>query len=272
MTVDSIAKAFVAARKTGRALADYPGTLPEALTTAYAIQDAAITQWGDAIIGWKIGRLAPEFQGVHKTERLAGPIFSKSLRQFGQDPVVVKVFDEGFAAVEAEYVFRMGKDFDPGQSPPDEDTVIDHLDTVFCGVEMAGSPLKTINALGPCITASDFGNNNGLILGPALMTFGSDSTKAILDEAIPALKAKTTIDSLMVGTGGLINMPGGPLAAISWLAQHLSERGMPLKKGQYISSGAMTGIHEIKAGQMATVSFCDLTQHWHDLTLETQAF
>ena len=33
------------------------------------------------------------------------------------------------------------------------------------GVEMAGSPLATINELGPTVVAADFGNNNGLILG-----------------------------------------------------------------------------------------------------------
>lgn len=50
-------------------------------------------------------------------------------------------------------------------------------------------------------------------------------------------------------------MPNGPLAAVAWLAGHLAKRNMPLKKGQLISSGASTGIHDINIGQSAGVAF-----------------
>ena len=39
---------------------------------------------------------------------------------------------------------------------------------VHVGVETAGSPLATINDLGPCAIVADFGNNAGLIVGPEL--------------------------------------------------------------------------------------------------------
>src|SRR3546814_11891516 len=39
---------------------------------------------------------------------------------------------------------------------------------VHLGIEIASSPLPTINDLGPTVTISDFGNNNGLVIGPAI--------------------------------------------------------------------------------------------------------
>ncbi|MDP2117545.1 MAG: 2-keto-4-pentenoate hydratase, partial [Brevundimonas sp.] len=48
-----IARAFVEARRSARALATYPGTAPESLEAAYAIQDDAIALWPDRIAGWK---------------------------------------------------------------------------------------------------------------------------------------------------------------------------------------------------------------------------
>ena len=70
-----------------------------------------------------------------------------------------------------------------------------------------------------------------------------------------AYKARTEIDGQVVGEGGLFTMPGGPLKAIAWLAGHLAQRGRPLTKGQLISSGATTGIHDIAAGQTSRVIF-----------------
>ena len=55
----SIAEAFVAARRAGMALADYPGRPPQALGESYAVQDAAISLFGGTIAGWKVGRINP---------------------------------------------------------------------------------------------------------------------------------------------------------------------------------------------------------------------
>ncbi|MFT4090472.1 MAG: 2-keto-4-pentenoate hydratase [Asticcacaulis sp.] len=245
MNIDKIASSFVTARREARALEGYPGDVPAHLSTSYAIQEEAIQLWKRPVIGWKIGRLAPAYQPVHQTERLAGPIFD-TLFKPSEGEVAVPVFEGGFAAVEAEYVFRVGHDADPEKTEYSEAEAHQLIDALFAGVEMAGSPLATINALGPTVVVSDFGNNFGLILGPELPF----DPKSVAD-----MQAETHIDAQSVGKGGLHAMPGGPLAAIGWLAGHLAQRGRPLKKGQLISSGATTGIHDIRSGQASVVTF-----------------
>ena len=256
MTHDDIAKSLVAARKSARALSAYPGAIPAQLADSYSIQERAIQLWDKPIIGWKIGRLHPDKQAEHGTERLAGPIFAPTLKAYAGETITLPVFKGGFAAVEAEYVFRTKHDTDPAKTSYTEDEAALLIDAIFAGIEMAGSPLATINALGPTVVASDFGNNFGLVLGDTLISFGADASTAELSpDSVKIYKAKTEIDGKTVGDGGLFAIPGGPLKAIAWLAGHLAERGRPLTKGQYISSGATTGIHNIGPDQNATVTF-----------------
>lgn len=251
-----IAAAFVGARKSKQFLPDYPGQIPEQLKTSYEIQDMAINLWQEEIIGWKIGRLPPAKQDLHGTERLTGPIFKSVYANADGAVNEVKVFGGGFAAVEAEYVFEVGFDCPADKTDYSEADALGIIKAVYGGVEMAGSPLATINALGPTVVASDFGNNNGLILGQCLRTFAPTDTIDCLDAAhTQAYRATTTIDGVEVGSGGLFSMPNGPLKAIAWLAGHLASRGRPLRKGQFISSGASTGIHDIEPGHVSEVRF-----------------
>jgi 2-keto-4-pentenoate hydratase len=255
MTHDDIAQRFVTARRQARALDVYPGDIPARLEDSYAIQERAIALWNRPIVGWKIGRVAPDKQAEHNTERLAGPIFAPTFKNY-TGPVTLPVFVGGFAAVEAEFVFRVDHDADPAKTDYSQEEALRLIDAVFAGIEMAGSPLATINKLGPTVVASDFGNNFGLILGERLAEFDSDATVETLNEtALEAFTARTEIDGKAVGEGGLFTMPGGPLNAIAWLAGHLAARGRPLKRGQLISSGATTGIHDIGPGQSSVVTF-----------------
>jgi 2-keto-4-pentenoate hydratase len=270
MTADDIARSFVNARRGARALPDFPGPVPAKLSESYAIQDRAIALFDRPIVGWKIGRVAPDKQAEHQTERLCGPIFAPTLKHYAGAPLTLPVYEGGFAAVEAEYVFRVDHDADPDKTSYTEEEALRLIDAVFAGVEMAGSPLATINALGPTVVASDFGNNFGLILAAQLAEFDSDSTEANLSPAAAAAyKAATEINGRVVGEGGLYTMPGGPLKAVAWLAGFLASRGRPLTRGQYISSGATTGIHDIRAGSESVVRFEGPGSHKAEIRLKT---
>ena len=71
----------------------------------------------------------------------------------------------GFGAVEAEYVYRLGRDATTQKLHWTPEEALELVDELLVGVEFAGSPLASINVLGPRVVASDYGNNAGLILG-----------------------------------------------------------------------------------------------------------
>ncbi|HEX5006577.1 MAG TPA: hypothetical protein VFV70_05660 [Hyphomonadaceae bacterium] len=242
-----IAARLVSARLDARALEAFPGEQPTSLQQGYLVQEVAIHLWPDEIAGWKIGLVPPGLRERLGSDRVAGPIFSRAVRR-ARDVVEFPVFEGGFAAVEAEFVFRIGDDAPAGKTKWSEDEAAALVAALHVGVETAGSPMAFINDLGPTVVASDFGNNAGLIVGGEIKDW-----RARLKD----LRAKTEIEGKTVGEGAAMGLPGGPMAGLTFLLPHLAERNRPLKAGQYVSSGAVTGVHDIVVGQSSRLSFGD---------------
>lgn len=239
-----IAKAFVEARRAGQALAHYPGTIPSTLDAAYQVQDFAIDCDGRQVGGWKVGRINPPQDGV---DRLAGPIFADSIFEANGASVEMPIFAHGFGAAEAEFLLRFGKAPPAGKRRFTEGEAADLIDAVHVGIEIASSPLPTINELGPTVTISDYGNNNGLVIGGAIPDWREADINAwpvellINGEVIGAAKAETMLD--------------GPVGAVRFLLELMAERGIAIEPGQWVSSGAVTGVHPVKAGDAVIARF-----------------
>jgi 2-keto-4-pentenoate hydratase len=239
---------LVDARLRAVALPAYPGGRPATLTDAYAVQDAAIALWPDDVCGWKIGLVQEEHRAAYGAERIAGPIFRDQLRLADNgEAIELPVFAGGFAAVEAEFILRIGRDAPSGARAWRAEEAAELVDTLHVGVECASSPLALINDLGPAVTASDFGNNAGLIVGPAIADWR--------DRPWASLTGATFIVGQLAGSGAASLIPGGPFAALAFILEHCAARGRPLTSGQWISTGATTGVHAIKPGQSAQIDF-----------------
>lgn len=240
----SIAKAFVDARMTGAVMADYPGDIPVALDDAYRIQDTGIALTGKAVGGWKVGRIAETLVGTCGSNRLAGPIFSDQIVYAIAGGTPHAPVLAGFAAIEAELMLRVGRTPPPGTTLADAS---DYVDEVRFGLEVASSPFPGINDHGPAVTITDFGNNFGLVLGPQIEDW---RTRDLLNAPV-----SLSIDGQVAGEARLAQMLDGPFGAFCFLADSLAKRGLALEPGQWISTGAITGVHPIAAGQQAEASF-----------------
>ena len=245
-TAAGIARSFVSARRDARSLAEFPGTIPPDLDAAYLCQDLAIKTWPDRLIGWKVGMIAPPLRAMLGADRVAGAIFAAGLRE-ACDTVEFPVFVGGFAAVEAEFVVRIARDAPAGKIHWNEREAQALVGAMHIGIETAGSPLATINELGPTVVAADFGNNAGLILGAAIRDWAAQS--------LDSLAVVTSIDGQVVGRGDASHLPQGPIGALQFLAGQTAKIGRPLQAGMWVSTGAITGVHDIKPGQSAVASF-----------------
>jgi 2-keto-4-pentenoate hydratase len=246
-----IARRLVRARLGAFALPEYPGALPPSLDAGYASQDAAISLWPTRVAGWKVGKIPDAWLARMGEERLVGPIFEDAVQlATAGESAGFAVIDDGFAAVEAEFVFRLGADASQGKTLWTDDEALALVDTLLVGAELAGSPLPQINELGPAVVVSDFGNNAGLILGPPVPRW-----RRMLGTLEQDLRCETMIDDVVVGSGRASDIAGGLVAALRFALARCARRGMPLRAGQLVSTGAATGIHDIRAGQQARVSF-----------------
>jgi 2-keto-4-pentenoate hydratase len=243
-----VAQAFVEARRAARALSGFPGQVPATMDQGYVIQEHAIELWDGEIIGWKVGKIPDELVESLGQTRVTGPIFRESLWSAQADcRNPTPVIPGGFAALEAEFVYELLEDAPPNKLEWSLAEAEALKGRMRIGAEMAGSPLATINELGPTVVAADFGNNNGLILGDLLVEWGQFIDAAFVCECY--------IDGERVGQGSAASIPGGPMESVRFLLEHTARRGRPLKAGQLISTGAATGIHDIRVGQLGRVSF-----------------
>ncbi|HST44189.1 MAG TPA: 2-keto-4-pentenoate hydratase [Luteimonas sp.] len=242
----AVAAAFVDARRAGRALPAFPGALPSDLEAAYAVQDLAIARDGRRVAGWKVGYIAEARRDASGDDRLLGPVFADTVRE-ADGEIDIAVFAGGFAAVEAEYVLRLDADAPAGKTRWTAAEAAELPSSLAIGLEVASSPLATINQLGPIVVVSDFGNNNGLVLGPGIAGWTG------LDDA--ALTCETFIDEVSVGRGGASLLPGGLRAAFAFALARSAKRGRPLRAGDLVATGNATGIHDILPGQRARILF-----------------
>ncbi|WP_137751350.1 2-keto-4-pentenoate hydratase [Sphingopyxis sp. L1A2A] len=238
---ENIARAFLAARAEKTPLTLYPGAMPQSMADAYAIQSAAIDFDGRQIGGWKVGRIAPDLVERFGGERIAGPIFADEI---AADGAAMPVYARGFAAAEAEVLLCLG---DVGDRDHDIASVRDCILDVRTGIEIASSPFPDINRHGPAVTASDYGNNKGLVLGPPIADWR--------DRDLIAMPVEMTIDGVSVGGATMETMLDGPFGSALFLIRTLRARGIAIAPGTWVSAGAITGVHEITVGQRAEALF-----------------
>lgn len=244
---ESITAEFVRARLNGQSLRAYPGgVVPPDLGTAYRVQDLAIDGWPDNVVGWKVARIGAQWQEQYPEERLIGPVFSRNVHDVTKGQVAVcPVFEGGFAAVEAEIGIHVRADAPAGKTDWTPDAAADVVAEMCIGVEVASSPLATLNDLGPGAVVSDFGNNWGVIVGAEVHDWRTRT-----DE----LAVETFIDGKSVGRAS-IAIPQTPLTSLAFALNKAAQRGRPLRAGDYISTGMITGVHDIRIGQQSRLVF-----------------
>lgn len=238
-----IARSFTDARRAGLALPDFPGRIPESLGQAYSVQDRAIVLSDARVAGWKVGKISPPFDG---TDRLAGPIFANHVVQ-ASDDLAMPIFADGFGAAEAEFLLRIGTAPDPAKTRYTNAEARALIDAVHVGIEIASSPFPGINDHGPTVTVSDFGNNNGLIVGAEIADWR--------DVDLDTWPVELWINDTLIGSATTATMLDGPFGAARFLFELLATRGIAVEPGQWISTGAVTGVHPVAVGDRVVARF-----------------
>jgi len=225
------AQRLAAARATNTLVHSADIQLPDA-AAAYAVQGATLALLSpqgaaaDSIGGWKVG--AADIQAAQHCAPLprAG-LFASGATLSGPQ--------WRWRFVELEAALRLGRDLDPQGRLLSREELAPAFDAVLPTLEVVESRLADGRAAHPMARLADLQSHGALVVG-------APSALAPRDLDLRALDATLTFD----GAEAVQTHGGNPAQDVwrllAWLALHCAERGMPLRRGQIVTTGSCTGL------------------------------
>lgn len=190
--------------------------VPADMAGVYALQDEIIRQIGP-VGGWKILAGAPG-------EPTCSPIPAKRYFAGGAS---INSARHRFVLAEVEIAVKLGADLPAGTDAAVVDAAIASLHPVL---EMVGSPFVDRDTIAANAKLGDLQSNGAVIVGPAL-------DPAIRSE-LPNLGVSLRLDGAVAKATEAGASWQAILEAVRWLASHAASRGLPLKAGDIIITGA----------------------------------
>ena len=218
------------------------------LLDAYRIQELqaqAQTEEGRKLLGFKIGLTSAEAQ---KHFKLFHPDFgrlfdSMQLPSGGTCPLDSLIQPK----IEGEIAFTLGADLlGPGLTLQD---VILAVGTVRPALEIIDSRIKDWK-IAAVDTIADNGSSAYFVLG------GNPKPLKGLELPFLGMAFSRNGEVVMTGSGGAVM--GNPLEAVLFLGNELGKQGVPLKAGQVILSGAVSGVLPLERGDTFEAEFLHL--------------
>lgn len=251
--MSNLVETLITHRREARLLDAFPPPVPQDAATGYAIQDALIARLPGRVASWKVAGVRPEDRETFGEPRVVA--FAPAVVHADGTEVVRLAGIKGTAhAVEAEFAVRLAHDL---AEDADADAILAAIGEVRCAVEVCGSVVPGLSALGPAAAIADHGNCLFIVLGPRL-------------ERWPGIAAADMVTRISINggaavTGGVDRLEGGMVGALSFLNANLRSRGHVLKAGDWVSTGATSGSHPISPGDTARIEWAN--DHSLDVTI-----
>lgn len=215
-TIAAFAARLIAAHDGGPLIDTVPDHLvPADAAGAYAMQDQIIGQIG-AVGGWKVLAGASELT--------CSPI---PANRYFADGASVSSSQHRFVLAEVEIAVKLGADLGANADAAAVEAAIASLHPVL---EMVGSPFVDRDAVAANAKMGDLQSNGCVVVGPAL-------DPAIRNE-LSTLPVRLLLDGTEAKAAATGASWGATVEALRWLASHAAARGLPLRAGQVIISGA----------------------------------
>ena len=218
---------------------------PRSLAEGYAIQDAMAGSAQQPVSGWKIAatsKAGQEHIGV--TEPLSGRLFAdfvlKSEARLPAEPLLMRV-------MEAEFAFRMGRALPPRAEDYRIAEVCAAVEALHLAIEVPDARFNKFDTIGPAQIVADDAFASWFVLGPRVSNWADID---LANQPARALK-----NGKIVAEGSGANALGDPRLALTWIANHLSKRGIGLKPADIITTGTCIKPAEIEPGDHMIADF-----------------
>lgn len=207
--------------------------LPRDRDEAYFVQDSMAQIIGHPLSGWKVGATSARMRELDgHDDVIPGRIFKSVTWEGNEWQLPVSRFPH--ARVETEFAFRLHIDL-PVRSIAWTATELAPHVTLHPAIELIGNRHELPNgsaAQRSLMTIADNGGGIGFVFGAAVENWQHIEFK----HHVITLK----VDGQPAAENFLGDMRCNPLDALIDLTNHLSQRGIGLKKNDFVSTGAAT--------------------------------
>jgi 2-keto-4-pentenoate hydratase len=231
--------------RTGAAIAELPPRLrPRTVDEGWRIQ-RRLDEHAAPAAGWKLAATSAAGQAhIGADGPLAGRIYERCLVQSGS---ILDATSMRMRAAEAEFAFRLARDVSPTGAAPTRAEVLAAIGQLIPAIEVPDSRFTDFLAAGLPSMVADGLCCAFLVLGPPVRAWHEDEL------AGQAVVMRRNGEVVACGSGA--DVFGDPVAALVWLAGQLHAAGMPLRRGDVVTTGACTPAHPVAAGDELVAAF-----------------
>jgi len=221
---------------------------PRDRAEGYAVQAELIAQSGERVAGWKIAATSEAGRRHLAVDGpLAGPLLASRLTGAGS---TIDLRGNKMRLAEAEFAFRMAASLPPRGAPYTLDEVKSATASLHPAIEVPDSRYEDVTSVGAAQLIADAACAWKAAIGePA----GVDWQARDL-EGHPVLVFK---DGRLAAEGRGENV-GGPLRALTWVANELATHAGGLRAGDLVITGTCITPIPIAPGERVCVDFGDL--------------
>jgi 2-keto-4-pentenoate hydratase len=220
---------------------------PRTVTEGWLIQ-RELDVYAGAAAGWKIAATSAAGQAhIGADGPLAGRLYRRCIRTSG---CTLDAESLTMRVAEAEFAFRIAGDLPVSTQPPSRGDVVDAVGALVPAIEVPDSRFDDLLAAGlPSMMA------DALCCG--LLVLGED-VRGWDPERLRSHPVHMWRNGVVVARGLGRDVLGGPVDALTWLARHLHERGLALRAGDIVTTGACTPANPVANGDDLIADFGDL--------------
>ncbi len=234
-----------------RSLEDFSDDLrARSRAEAYLVQDEMARVIDQAVVGWKLGATSP---AIRRLEGHDGPIIGRIFESVAyRSPVELPAARFPHARVECEFAFRMLDDVAPRSGPYLAEDLAGCA-SLHPALEIIGNRYPKGDGR-PRPSTLDEIADNGAGIG---FVFGAEVARwRELD--LQNLAIELRVDEGPAAENCLGDQRCRPVEVLAEAANILAARGIGLRAGQYVSTGAVTVPQPIAAGSRVRARFGDL--------------
>ena len=220
--------------------------LPEDLRSvdlegAYAVQQRLVELLGVKGCGWFLGGTndTPYLPIKYATPILEGNLHASPAELSAEEFIT---FD-----VDVEFGFKVACEVSPRKRTYEDDESAALVASIHPALDIVSSHYTNLDAVDWPSIIADNGTDGAIVYGAGVESWQAD---ALADHEVTLwVNGEASIS----GVGSQIM--GNPLSAFTWFVNHMSQRGLIVPAGTFVSTGSCTDIYEGKVGDHVKADF-----------------